>query len=104
MITSKIKSYIDKSVLFWLATPSLDNIQKGFQLKGSAEIINNSDDRFQEMEHRLLELTKGKYPFSTITAIQIECSKPIISTSYLLYLETKEEDQIESLKKTYHLG
>ncbi len=78
-------------------------VQKGFQIKGTAEIISNSDSRFSVMESSLLELTEGKYPFSTITAIEVESSKPIIAPSYLLYPETKEEDQIVAAKKAYNL-
>ena len=78
-------------------------VQKGFQLKGTAEIISNSDARFSAMESSLTEITKGKYPFSTITAIKVESSKPIIAPSYLLYPETTEEDQIKAAKKAYNL-
>ena len=78
-------------------------VQKGFQIKGTAEIISNSDSRFSIMESSLLELTKGKYPFSTITVIEVKNSKPIIAPSYLLYPETKEEDQVAAAKKAYNL-
>lgn len=75
--------------------------QKGFQLKGIAEIIENSSKDFSRMEKVLLHLTEGKFPFATITKITIISSKPIIAPKYLLYPHTTEQEQIESAKKSY---
>lgn len=75
--------------------------QKGFQLKGAAEIIEKSATDFSKMEKMLLHLTEGKFPFATITKITITSSKPIIAPKYLLYPNTTEEQQIESAKKSY---
>ncbi|WP_282075435.1 pyridoxamine 5'-phosphate oxidase family protein [Maribacter aquivivus] len=75
--------------------------QKGFQLKGAAEIIEKSATDFSKMEKMLLHLTEGKFPFATITKITITSSKPIIAPKYLLYPNTTEELQIESAKKSY---
>ncbi|WP_424000753.1 pyridoxamine 5'-phosphate oxidase family protein [Maribacter sp. IgM3_T14_3] len=75
--------------------------QKGFQLKGIAEIIENSSKDFSRMEKVLLHLTEGKFPFATITKITITSSKPIIAPKYLLYPNTTEQEQIESAKKSY---
>ncbi|MGB2761726.1 pyridoxamine 5'-phosphate oxidase family protein [Maribacter stanieri] len=77
--------------------------QKGFQLKGAAEIIEKSATDFSKMEKMLLHLTEGKFPFATITKITITSSKPIIAPKYLLYPNTTEEQQIESAKKSYGL-
>lgn len=76
-------------------------VQKGFQLKGKAEIIKKNHSNFSEMKKILIELTKGKFPFSTITSVTIETTKPILAPKYVLYPETTEQDQIESAKKTY---
>lgn len=148
MLQPKIKKYIDKSVLCWLATVSKDLIpnvspkeiftdyqdrfiivaniaspqtvkniqqnpnvcisfidifiQKGFQLKGSASIIDADNPEFKTMEKLLLQFTGGKFPFSTITKIKIEQSKAIIAPKYLLYPSTTEAEQIESAKKIYY--
>ncbi|WP_324026502.1 pyridoxamine 5'-phosphate oxidase family protein [Maribacter sp. BPC-D8] len=75
--------------------------QKGFQLKGVAEIIEKSDTDFSKMEKMLLHLTEGKFPFATITKVTITSSKPIIAPKYLLYPNTTEQQQIESAKKLY---
>lgn len=76
-------------------------VQKGFQIKGKAKIIDHSDQEFQIMENQLTKMTGGKFPFSTITKIEIEQSKPIIAPKYWLYPETTEAEQIESAKKIY---
>lgn len=79
-------------------------VQKGFQIKGKAKIIEKNAMEFTNMEKELLEMTKGKFPFTTITRITIEKIKPIIAPKYLLYPETTEKEQIASAKKVYGLG
>lgn len=76
-------------------------VQKGFQVKGTAEIIDKTDAEFSEMEHILTKMTGGKFPFSTLTKITVEQVKPIIAPRYCFYPETTEKQQIESAKKTY---
>ena len=76
-------------------------VQKGFQIKGKAEIIEKTDLEFAEMEEVLTKITAGKFPFATITKITIGQVKPIIAPKYVLYPETMEKEQIESAKKTY---
>ncbi|WP_350288755.1 pyridoxamine 5'-phosphate oxidase family protein [uncultured Croceitalea sp.] len=79
-------------------------VQKGFQIKGKAKIIEKKDLEFLNMEKELLEMTEGKFPFATITKITIENIKPIIAPKYILYPETTEKEQIASAKKVYGLG
>ncbi|MCG8328237.1 MAG: pyridoxamine 5'-phosphate oxidase family protein [Chitinophagales bacterium] len=146
-LDTEIREYINKSVLCWLATASIDNIpnvspkeifnhygankiivaniaspqtvknirqnknvcvsfidilvQKGFQVKGKARIIEKSDSQFSEMEKILIKMTGGGFPFATITEITVEQVKPIIAPKYILYPETTEKEQIESAKKLY---
>lgn len=76
-------------------------VQKGFQIKGDAEIIEKTNSEFVEMEKILSEMTEGKFPFATITKITVRHTKPIIAPKYLLYPETTEKEQIESAKKVY---
>lgn len=89
----KQNSYVCKSFIDIL-------LQKGFKIKGKAEIIGKTNSEFTEMEKVLTKMTGGKFPFATITKITIEEIKPIIAPKYLLYLETTEKEQIESAKKT----
>jgi len=76
-------------------------VQKGFQVKGKAEIIAKKDPEFPEMETILTQMTGGKFPFATITKITIRQVKPIIAPTYMLYPDTTEKEQIESAKKAY---
>lgn len=76
-------------------------VQKGFQIKGKAKIIEKADSEFSEMEKILTKMTGGNFPFSTITEIKIEQIKKIVAPKYILYPETTETEQIESAKKAY---
>lgn len=78
-------------------------IQKGYQIKGHAEIVKKSNPDFQTLEKPLAEITKGKFPMSSITKVTIDSAKAIIAPSYLLFPETTEESQIESAKNSYRL-
>ncbi|WP_338790713.1 pyridoxamine 5'-phosphate oxidase family protein (plasmid) [Bernardetia sp. Wsw4-3y2] len=77
-------------------------VQKGFQIKGKASIIKKSDVEFEELERPLIEMTKGKYPFSTVIKIKLEKIKKIIAPSYIVFPETTEKEQIENAKKLYN--
>jgi predicted pyridoxine 5'-phosphate oxidase superfamily flavin-nucleotide-binding protein len=76
-------------------------VQKGFQVKGKARIVEKADSEFLEMEKILNKLTGRNFPFATITEITVEQVKSIIAPKYILYPETTESEQIESAKKTY---
>ena len=78
-------------------------VQKGFQIKGKAKIIEKTDFKFAEMEEILTKMTGGDFPFTTITEITAEKVKPIIAPKYILYPETTESEQIESAKKAYKI-
>lgn len=78
-------------------------VQKGFQVKGKAQIIKNSDGNYKAMEAKLLNITQGKFPFSSITQIQIEKTKAIIAPKYILYPDTTEAQQIKSAMETYQV-
>jgi len=76
-------------------------VQKGYQIKGAAAIIKKGHPDFPAMEEVLLAMTGGKFPFASITSIQVEQVRPIIAPRYLLYPNTTEEEQIASAKKVY---
>ncbi|WP_024769284.1 pyridoxamine 5'-phosphate oxidase family protein [Aquimarina macrocephali] len=147
MLTTEIKEYVNKSVLCWLATSSLDNIpnvspkevftyysntniiianiaspqtvknirennnvcvsfidvfvQKGFQLKGVANIVAKDDPDYTSIQTPLLQITGGKFPFATITNIVVKEVKRILAPKYILYPETTEGQQIQSALKQY---
>ncbi|TRX62580.1 pyridoxamine 5'-phosphate oxidase family protein [Fulvivirga sp. M361] len=78
-------------------------VQKGSQIKGTAEIIKETDPEFKEMEKVLLKMTGGKFPFASITAVSVNSVKPIIAPRYVLYPDTTVEQQIERARKSYNL-
>jgi predicted pyridoxine 5'-phosphate oxidase superfamily flavin-nucleotide-binding protein len=78
-------------------------VQKGFQLKGLAEIIKKNNSKFPEMEKALLKMTGGIFSFTAIIAVTIEQAKEIIAPRYMLFPNTTEEEQIENAKKMYGL-
>lgn len=76
-------------------------VQKGYQLKGKAQILGKEDAAFAKLAAPLEKMTGGKFPFATLTLITIEQVKPIIAPRYLLYPETTEEAQVRAAKKQY---
>lgn len=64
-------------------------VQKGLQIKGLATIVKKESEQYKAMEIELLKITQGKFPFSSITKINIETIKPIIAPKYILYPENK---------------
>jgi len=78
-------------------------VQKGFQVKGKAKIIERTNSDFLPMEKILIAMTGGKFPFATVTEIAVTQIKPIIAPKYILYPETTEKEQIESAKRMYNI-
>ncbi len=76
-------------------------VQKGFQIKGKAEIITKTNSEFYKMKKILVKMTEDKFPFETITKITIDQAQPIIAPKYILYPSITETEQIESAKKAY---
>ncbi|KAA6439525.1 pyridoxamine 5'-phosphate oxidase family protein [Dyadobacter flavalbus] len=79
-------------------------IQKGYQLKGTASLLDQSSPAYGNMEKVLLKITQGLFPFTTIIRINVEFAKPIIAPRYMLFPGTTEEEQYESALKTYGLN
>lgn len=149
-ISADIKQAINKSVLCWLATSSLDNIpnvspkeifcltddqlflianiaspssiknievnpnicvsvldilvQKGYKLKGTAEIIKKGNPNFSKLKKPLFDMAGEKFPFNSLIKITLETAKEILAPSYQFYPnETTEQGQIENAKKAYNL-
>ncbi len=78
-------------------------VQKGYQVKGEAEVLDGNDPDFNELEKPLLNITKGKFPFSQIIRVKVEKTKPIIAPRYWLYPDTTEKEQIRSALDAYRV-
>lgn len=77
--------------------------QKGYKIKGNAEIISSNDTTYSQFLAPLEAKTNGLFPFINIIKITINNITPILAPRYLLYPETTEKSQIESAKKQYLL-
>lgn len=78
-------------------------VQKGFQFKGEAEVLDANHNAFIPMHASLDGMVHGKFPFREIIRIRLIGVKPILAPSYLFYPETNETDQVESARKQYGL-
>ena len=78
-------------------------VQKGYQLYGSARIVDQTASDFAAMENLLTRKTEGKFPFVTIFDIAVNRVKPIIAPRYNFYPLTTEEEQIASARRLYGL-
>ncbi len=75
--------------------------QRGFQLKGAAQLLGVGDDGFSEIEQILLEITEGKFPFKTVFRVMVEEVSEIFAPRYRLFPETTEQDQVSSAMESY---
>lgn len=78
--------------------------QKGFQIKGSAHYLKNSDEGYAEIEQLLLKITLGMFPFKSVFRVMAQEVKEILAPRYRLYPETTERDQIASAMIRYGVG
>lgn len=76
--------------------------QQGYQMKGSAEVVNAKACEFSDLSKSLLKMAGPRFPFTELFDVEIHSIKPILAPSYLLYPEETDIDsQRESAYKTY---
>jgi uncharacterized protein len=78
-------------------------VQKGYKLKGIAQIVDKTDLCFSEKVKPIIDLFTNKFPIMAVIEIKISSVAPIIAPSYFLYKETTEEGQIASAMETYQV-
>ncbi len=76
-------------------------VQKGYKLKGTAEVVRPGDRRYPELESPLLSLTQGIFPIHSIFVVQVQAVEPIVAPSYRLKPGTTEATQIDGAMQTY---
>jgi len=76
-------------------------VQKGYQVKGTSEIINKKDSAFDELHQPLFGIAGTDFPIASIIKITPESSKIILAPRYALFPNTKEEEQIARAKNQY---
>lgn len=75
--------------------------QKGFKVKGTATIIEASDEAYHLKLALLQQLGGEGFPIKSIININVVTVEPIIAPSYWLYPDTTEKTQIEQSMSTY---
>jgi len=79
-------------------------VQKGFQLKGYAEVIEKTDTNFEALHSILGKMTQNLFTIKSIFSIEVTSSKKILAPSYVFYPnQTSEAKQIKAAKKQYNL-
>ncbi|PPL02298.1 hypothetical protein SAMN05444682_104223 [Parapedobacter indicus] len=76
-------------------------VQKGYKLKGTAKIINNSDASFPDKVKFLTELFTDAFPINEVIEITVVKAAPILAPSYLFFPDTTESKQIENAMGAY---
>ncbi|MCU0449140.1 MAG: pyridoxamine 5'-phosphate oxidase family protein [Bernardetiaceae bacterium] len=86
-----------------LVCVSLVNIftQKGFKLKGSAQLIAPSHPSFPEKAKKLTAKFSDRYPILSLIEVAITQVATIKAPSYFLFPETTEQSQTASAMRTY---
>ncbi|MEO0777546.1 MAG: pyridoxamine 5'-phosphate oxidase family protein [Bacteroidota bacterium] len=75
--------------------------QRGYQLKGNAEIVRDAHPDYAAMRAVLEKITQGKFPFASLTKIAVTKIKPLMAPSYFLFPDSTERDRIEDAKRSY---
>jgi uncharacterized protein len=76
-------------------------IQKGFKVKGTAKVIDNTDKDYDHKLKMLIDLFTDKFPIKSIIEIDLIKAERILAPSYYLYPETTEKNQAENAMKSY---
>ncbi|MDZ7880198.1 MAG: pyridoxamine 5'-phosphate oxidase family protein [Saprospiraceae bacterium] len=78
-------------------------VQKGYQFKGYATIIDHKHPLFAAKAQLIIDLFGTTYPFTQLIDIDIQEVKPIIAPSYLLFPESTEESRIANAMTSYNV-
>lgn len=78
--------------------------QRGFKVKGTAQVITSEDNNWLEYLSSLKVLAGESFPIKNIFAIKIESSAKVMAPSYGLFPDTTTpESQVEGALKTYNV-
>jgi len=76
-------------------------VQKGYKVKGNAEIVQDGHSSYEKMKAELEKMTLGKYPFMQVFAVKVKQVESIEAPSYFLFPEISEQERIKQAKKQY---
>ncbi|WP_040409364.1 pyridoxamine 5'-phosphate oxidase family protein [Arhodomonas aquaeolei] len=147
MLSDEVKSYVERSVLCWLATVDAEGwpnvspkeiftaydderliianvaspgsvrnllrveracvsfidvfVQKGFKVRGRAQLVWVSDPRYRELLTPLEDMAGGKFSINGIIEVWADEVEAILAPSYRFYPETTEGEQVEGAMVAY---
>lgn len=78
--------------------------QKGFKVKGTATIVDESEESYHSKLAFLKQLGSEGFPIKNIIVVGVDSVEPIIAPSYWLFPETTEQTQIAQSMKTYRVN
>ncbi|OCQ23223.1 flavin-nucleotide-binding protein [Pseudoalteromonas luteoviolacea] len=78
--------------------------QRGFKLKGTAEVIEPNSDIGEEYLRSIRTIADESYPVKNIFVIKIESKSKIMAPSYFLFPETTPDSQIKNALTTYQVS
>ncbi|MBQ4809776.1 pyridoxamine 5'-phosphate oxidase family protein [Pseudoalteromonas luteoviolacea] len=78
--------------------------QRGFKLKGTAEVIEPNSDIGEEYLRSIRTIADESYPVKNIFVIKIESKSKIMAPSYFLFPDTTPDSQIKNALTTYQVS
>ena len=75
--------------------------QKGYQVYGSATLVQDGDKEYAEMKAPLLKLIGDKYPFKSLICIKVAKVHAVTAPSYFLFPEERASQKVEKAFRNY---
>lgn len=77
-------------------------VQKGFKLKGTAQVVSADDPAFARWAQTLLAMVGQRFVIQSVLVIRVTAVAPIVAPSYRFYAdETTEAQQVAAAMRTY---
>ena len=77
-------------------------VQKGFKLKGTAQVVRADDPAFARWAQPLLAMVGERFVIQSVLVIRVTAVAPIVAPSYRFYAdETTEQAQVAAAMRTY---
>jgi predicted pyridoxine 5'-phosphate oxidase superfamily flavin-nucleotide-binding protein len=77
-------------------------VQKGFKLRGTAEVFPLGSARYEELVPPLRAMTQGQFPIHDVVAVNICAIEPIIAPGYVLKAGVTEDSQVAEAMRDYY--
>lgn len=78
-------------------------VQKGYKIKGIAQIIDKQSESFGQKVSPLIALFGDTFPIKSVIEIEIKSVEKIVAPSYFLFPETTEANQIKNAMNAYRV-